>query len=218
MRKIRPLQRASAFREPKRKFILYAEGANTEPDYFRAVQKTFRGALVEIEIIPAAGVPLTIARKAAEHRQLIARKKRRTDKDASFSDEDEVWAIFDRDNHPKVSEALLLCQENNVGIAFSNPCFEVWLILHLVDYQRPDDRHEVQRKLASLVKDYNPNCRKTTNCSSLMDRLEIAEERAERQLKRREEEGDNGGAPSTTVFNLTRTIRRAADLHLKKSK
>ena len=65
MRSPRSLKRRAPVRAPKRKFIIFSEGKNTEPDYFRAVRTELLGALLDLEIIDAAGVPLTIAEKAA---------------------------------------------------------------------------------------------------------------------------------------------------------
>ena len=36
-----------------------------------------------------------------------------------------------------------------------NPCFELWLILHERDYDRPDHRDAVQRELKKLLPEYD---------------------------------------------------------------
>ena len=103
-----------------------------------------------------------------------------------------------------------MCTRNQIGVARSNPCFEVWLILHVAAYDRPNDRHAVQAHLCSLRPEYQPNGKKLPNCAELIKSIEIAEQRAATQLKRREDEGMAFGSPSTTVFELTRSIRSAA--------
>ena len=118
-----------------------------------------------------------------------------------------IDAVFDRDEHPNVPEAISRCRNANVGVAFSNPCFEIWLILHFEDFDRPDHRHDVQRHLETLCGDYDRTKRKTTDCSKLMALVVEAEMRAERQLRRREDEGDPPGPPFTTTYELTRRIR-----------
>lgn len=213
MRKINSLQRAAALRPAKRKFVLFSEGKNTEPDYFKAVQSLFRGALIELEIIPAAGVPFTIAENAVALQAKLNKQSKRGARRNSFADKDEVWAIFDRDEHPRVTDALRLCKDNNVGVAFSNPCFELRLILHISDFDKAVDRHEVQRVLAAILKDYDPKRGKTTECMSLVSSLAEAEKRAARQVQNRQDEGSVDGAPSTTVFLLTAAIRKAAEEH-----
>jgi hypothetical protein len=205
------LRRRPPTREPKRRFTIFCEGRNTEPAYFRTLQRTVKNAIVNLEVVPAAGVPYTLAEKASARARelgLAGRARRRRD---SYEENDEVWAVFDRDEHPRYEEAVALCTRNRVGVGRSNPCFEVWLILHEADYDRPDDRHAVQAHLCTLRPEYLPDGGKLPNCADLITRIEVAEQRADAQLKRREMEGAAFGRPSTTVFLLTRTIRKAAE-------
>lgn len=208
----RGLSRRVNFREPKKKFTIYSEGRNTEPEYFRAVKKCFMGALVHLELIAPAGVPMTIAEKACLD---VSKKSKRKKGASSFEENDEVWAVFDRDEHPKCDEAIAKCQTSGVGVAFSDPCFELWLILHHSDFDRPDDRHDVQKAFQNICCDYDPNGKKTTDCLALMPLVEEAEKRAERQMARRIEEGERPSRPFTTVYELTRRLRQADDAHRK---
>ena len=193
------LRRRNAMREPKRKFTIVCEGRNAEPDYFRALQAAVRDALVELVIEPAAGVPMTIALRAIDIR-------RPSGKRASYEDNDEVWAVFDRDTHPKFNEAVNLCETKHVGVARSNPCFEMWLILHYTDFDRPGGHRAVQAHLQAICPEYDPTRAKRLDCVLLMDQRAVAERRAERQLADREAEGNPFGEPSTTVFMLTKAI------------
>lgn len=204
MRPNRPLRRKIARRSPKKKFIIYTEGKNTEPDYFAALARTLRSTLIEIEIVGRVGVPLTVAKKAREHAVSLSRQKRRR---SSFESQDEVWAVFDRDEHPEVASALDVCRGAAVGIAFSDPCFELWLILHLEDFDRPTDRHDVQAHFKSLCSEYDPARGKSANFARFMALVSAAERRAELQLERRLQEGKSPVAPCTMVFHLTRRLR-----------
>jgi hypothetical protein len=213
MRPHRSLIRKINIRPPNKKFILYTEGKNTEPDYFRAIKRYLSGALIELEIIDAAGVPFTIAEKAG---QRAAMRSRRGPGSSSFEVADEIWAVFDRDTHVRVDEALERCRQSKVEVAFSDPCFELWLILHHVDFDKLDDHHQVQAHLKVILCDYDPKKGKTTNCEKLMPLIEAAECRAEKQLARRKEEGARPSAPFTTVFQLTRRMREAHETRKKR--
>ena len=90
-----------------------------------------------------------------------------------------------------------------------NPCFELWLILHERDYDRPDHRDAVQRELKKLQPEYNNRRGKIPDCDDLVTRVEAAEERGKVLIERREKEGDPHGNPSTTVGMLTGAIRIA---------
>ena len=103
-----------------------------------------------------------------------------------------------------------MCEQNRVGVARSNPCFEIWLILHLGEFDRPDGRHAVQRHLKTLRPEYDPDKNKSCDCDHLVKNVEKAERLASLQLERRQSEGVPFGPPSTTVGHLTAAIRAAA--------
>lgn len=207
-RKHSDLRRRPAIREPKPRFTLFCEGERTEPDYFKALARAHPAILLEIK--PSAGVPGTLARRAIAHRADGKKAARRRGGVDSYEELDETWAVFDRDEHPSYKEAIDLCHSHNIGVARSNPCFELWLILHETGFDRPDDRHEVQRHLRTLRPEYDPNGAKTVACHELIARVQTAERRSADQLNRREQEGAPFAAPSTTVGDLTRAIREAA--------
>ena len=152
---------------------------------------------------------MTIAREAVKFAKSEGLTKKSRRKKNSFEENDEVWAVFDRDEHPNFDGALSLCQANGIGVARSNPCFELWLILHERDYDRPDPRNAVQRELKNLRPEYDNHRGKIPDCDDLVTRVELAEERGEAMVKRREVERNPHGNPSTTVGMLTRAIRIA---------
>jgi RloB-like protein len=209
-RPIPRLRRQSPSLAPRRKFFLFCEGRNTEPGYFNAIGRTY--FRTSIELNGGVGNPFTIADKAVDFARklgLTTGSRRRLN---SFEEKDEVWAVFDRDKHPKFIEAINKCNANGIKIGRSNPCFEVWLILHFDCFERPDDSKQVGRCLKKYCKEYDPEGRKTLDCMALMESLKDAEGRAETQLGNRCKEGDPYGAPSTTVFQLTRRIREANEV------
>lgn len=178
--------------------MLKAEGKYTEPAYFRAFARTLNKVIIDIQ--GGVGVPYTVAQKA------VAVTQERRD---SFESRDEVWAIFDRDEHPRFAEAVDLCKKHKVGVAQSNPCFEVWLILHVEEYNKPNKAKEVQAHLKKLLPEYDPAASKSVDCAALVGQVEVAEQRGARLLARRAEEGSPFGEPSTNVGHLTASIRKA---------
>ena len=205
--------------EPKRKFILFCEGEKTETEYFKAIGRICSSTLIAVETHGGVGVPYTIAEKAVERARALglAPKSRGKGKKDSYEERDQVWAVFDRDDHPRFDEAVRECEKQNVGVGRSNPCFELWLILHEQDYDKPNDRHAMQKALAKLRPEYKLNGAKTPDCEDLVKRVEAAEQRGAKQLQNRESGGDPYGNPSTTVGRLTRAIREADLLAAKKS-
>jgi hypothetical protein len=205
-----PLSRRKPTRSPPKNFIIFCEGKNTEPLYFEALKRHLKSALIEIKTEAAVGTPYTIAQAAIKLAKSTGLNTKRRDRLNSFERGDEVWAVFDRDEHPRFQEAVNLCGQHRVGVARSNPCFELWLILHHADFDRADGRHEVQKHLSKLCPEYSPEKGKTPKCESFIGLVEDAEKRAERQMVRRTKERADHEAPSTTVHYLTRSIRNAA--------
>ncbi|SEH28565.1 RloB-like protein [Magnetospirillum fulvum] len=198
------LKRKPAIRDPKHRFFIFCEGENTEYAYFSALKRDFPGALIELKIIAPAGAAYTCAEKAtsAVHKRGYARD--------SFEKNDQIWAVFDRDETDRYQDAVSLCQRSNVGIGRSNPCFEIFLILHIENFNKDCTTRDVERYLQKIHPAYNADRKKIPDCQALVKEIEIAERRAEDQLAERDREGNSFGAPSTTVFLLTRAIRSAA--------
>ena len=203
------LKRRRSQREPKRRFLLYCEGRNTEPAYFEAIKRACTSTLIAVEVTPGVGVPYTIAERAVQRArdEGLTRGSRRS-KD-SFEENDQVWAVFDRDEHPRFDEAITLCDRHGVLVGRSNPCFELWLILHEQDHDRFEHRDKMQAILETLRPEYDKDVGKTPDCKDLVSRVQHAERRADVLLRRRRESGDPYGNPSTTVGHLTRKIREA---------
>ena len=181
------IKRRGLRKEPKVRFILFCEGRNTEPVYFSAIKKIWTSALISIESRRGVGVPITIAQEAlkfAKSEGLVPGTRRRRN---MFEERDEVWAVFDRDEHERYEEAVSICEANGIGVARSNPCFEVWLILHEQDYDRPDDRHQVQGSWNDLRPEYDGAGTKVPDCEEMVARVMDAEKRGEELRQRRRE-------------------------------
>lgn len=209
------LRRAKPTRAPKRRFIIYCEGEKTEPGYFGALRQLFKNSLL-IEIEPVGGVAMTVARDAVARaqREGLAQGSRKP-KD-SFAENDQIWAIFDRDEHPNFENAVAHCETRGVKVGRSNPCFELWLILHEEQYDRPDDRDGVCARLRELRPEYDPNGGKSCDWQNMILRLAEAEERAEKQIALRNRDSSPYGRPSTTVGRLTAAMGEAAEAHISR--
>lgn len=208
-RNVPKLKRSSSSLEPRRRFILFCEGLKTEVEYFEAIRRVYSSTLISVETHGGQGVPYTIAEKAIEQARALGLTRHNRRRRDSYEERDQVWAVFDRDNHPRFNEAVTYCQSRNVGVGRSNPCFELWLILHEQDFDRYEDRHKMQKLLAGLRPEYDPDSAKTPDCDDMVKWVEVAEQRSDIQLQRRIDDDNPYGNPSTTVGRLTREIREA---------
>lgn len=214
-RRIENFSRQGKKRIPKRRFYLFCEGGKTEPEYFRAIKQRYRHSLIELVTVGAIGVPLTVATEAIKKKAEISRKIRGEEK-SSFEKNDEVWVVFDRDDHPHYRESIRRCIAKGVLVGRSDPCFELWLLLHHVNYDKLDGRVVVQRELEKHCTEYNHNNHKMVDCEKIIEKVDDAEKRAALQLRKRKDEGDELGGPSTTVGRLTSSIRAAAQRFMPK--
>lgn len=202
----RPLNRSVEQVSPKVALHIVCEGINTEPQYFTDCVEHYTAGLVQLEIIPGAGVPDTLVRKAIEVREELLRQKRRSPD--SFTACFRVWAVFDRDEHPLVEESIALALANKIDVAFSDPCFEIWPILHLANYGAQDGRHEVQRKLSELMPNYEHDKGARIDYDVIKDQFQNAYDRAARLNDARINENCPRGRPSTSVGDLVLKIKQ----------
>ena len=188
---------------PKVEIVVACEGKVTEKCYFNSCKLEYGAGLVTLRWLPISGVPITVVQAAIEERERLLEKARKS-KD-SF-DVFRVWAIFDRDEHPKVPEAIELAKSSGIDVAFSDPCFELWPLLHLEDYGGLHGRHHVQQCLHERMPIYHHDKSPVVDFDLIKNDVDTAYRRAEILCKTRVEEGQQNGCPSTTVGKLVKKI------------
>ena len=145
--------RRTPFREPKPKMLIVCEGARTEKQYFEQLSKFHRNSLVDVIVEGGKGVPLTVVR-AAKVRKEKAISDAKSNED-EFLKYQSVWCVFDVDNHPNIPEARIMAADHGIELAISNPCFELWLLLHHRDCPGELHRHTAQTMLKDHVAGYD---------------------------------------------------------------
>lgn len=183
---------------PKFLIIAVCEGKNTEPAYLKCFAKHYGNGLVEIESLAPSGAPLTIVQKAVTRKKELDAKKKTDSFDVLY----EVWAVFDVDEHPNIPQAVNMAKDNNIHTAISNPCIEIWPLLHFTFYRSHIHRHDLQRELAKYMGSYKPDGSKIIDYEQIKADFNIAKTRAEKQLIEHEVVGDPFGNPSTTFYKL----------------
>lgn len=129
----RPLRRRVGTRRPRKTFLIFCEGERTEPEYLNALKmQPFVRDVAAVDLRVATGhggsVPRTLVALAVDARD------RAMAEDAEI---DEFWCVFDVEwprNHPGLREAIEEASRSRVQVAVSNPCFELWLVLHFQEY------------------------------------------------------------------------------------
>jgi hypothetical protein len=184
--------------------MIFAEGESTEPTYFTHWHRRYRERIL-VKIAPHEYTsPLQIVQAAVDQKTYDAREARRRRGDAF----DEYWCVFDVDQHPNVSEALRLSADNDIGIALSNPCIELWFLIHFEDQTAYLSRNAAQRRSKQHLK-----CSKLLTQSAL-DLLEANFEAAKvRAIKLRGKHHGDGSPqyenPSSDVWEIIEIIRQS---------
>src|SRR3954451_2941209 len=137
--KSRPLKRRKPRIEPRKRVLVICEGEKTEPSYFTGVKRLEQASTVDIEIDKAGGVPKTLVERAVAKKKDSKRAVSR-DGDPNLL-YDEIWCVFDVDEHPNLQDAKQQAKANGIELAISNPCFELWLHLHFKEQTASIERH-----------------------------------------------------------------------------
>lgn len=138
------------------RILIVSEGSKTEPRYFKEIQAAYglHSANVQVQPSELGTAPIQVVQYAQQLFEKGDRHKRIAPR--VF---DQVYAVFDRDDHASFHDALnsaatldgTLKNDNNQLISFKSiasvPSFELWLLLHFEDIQAPIHRDEVMRRL-----------------------------------------------------------------------
>jgi len=199
--KSRSLRRRRPRLEPRPRVLVVCEGKKTEPQYFSELQREEEVRLVEIVVEDCGGDPKAVVRRALELKRTADREARRQrDQNLGY---DEVWCVFDVDEHRKLLEAIDQAKANRISIALSNPCFELWILLHFRSQTAEIHRHDAQSACGDFIKHYD----KSISYAALKDGYPDAVRRAEQLDRRNSEIGERGKNPTTWVYRLTERLR-----------
>lgn len=134
------LERNEPNKIEKPTILIVCEGENTEPSYFRQ----FRLSSATIKAVGEGYNTISLVQRAVA----LAQEK----------EYDQVWCVFDKDDFSAndFNNAIVLAENNNFGVAYSNQAFEYWIILHLDDHQGGGmHRRDYHNKINSLLKPFN---------------------------------------------------------------
>ncbi len=136
-------RRRQPSRDKPRTILVYCGALRTEPAYFNALRRDTRRRNVTVKIRQDGTAPHALVKAAAAYR------------DRGPADFDEVWCVVDTDEFD-VAAAADVAAKHRVNLAVSNPCFELWLLLHHTDCRGScDGCSDVQRRLRHFVPDYD---------------------------------------------------------------
>ena len=146
-------RRVPNVRQLRKRILIVGEGRETETNYFHGLKNKDEVSTVFALIIKQGhgGSPEGVVRQAVEYKK---REEHRDRERKRINAYDEVWCLLDvesPDNLESLTRAIALARDNGILICLSNPCFEVWFLLHFVKTGRHyNDSGAVVRDLSIL--------------------------------------------------------------------
>lgn len=138
---------------------------------------------------------------------------------AGYQDYDHQWIVIDRDEErtcggghtlADFNKAIADAKKHNVKVAWSNPCFEIWFLLHFNFQNTQMDRGQVYKKLSRIMeREYGDSYRK--NCDKMYELLKCKYVNAHRNVKNLYVKFHKGQRPAdsnpgTTVYQLVELL------------
>ncbi len=164
-------------------------GLRTEPDYFNGLKAHLRNPAVTVKVRARGQAPENLVQHACSPRVV------------GLDEFDQVWCVVDVDEFP-LDKAARDAAREDICLAVSNPCFELWLLLHRCDWRKPlVDAKAAHRELEKHVATYGKDQLRFSDFAAGLD-----------DAVRRGEQLDPTGRdhainPSSGVWKLVRLMR-----------
>ncbi len=193
---------------PKAKPVIHIfhSGKKAEPIYFGDFGEFLArsDAQVRVKNYPFRG------NKNGAPWQVIERAVK--EKNKIFEDDcDQIWCAFDLDDYwqqdkNKFKKSLEVAEKNNIKIAYSNECFELWFLLHFNLVESAISRADYNKKLKKFFKNLNFDYAK--NSDEIFSHLLDFQKKAIQNAKKIYTPKQPSKNPSTSVFKLVEELNK----------
>lgn len=177
-RPYRTPNRPHGVRNPKL-IIIATEGTKTEPRYFDALAIFYASSKIHVRVLDRL--------ESASDPQRVLNQLREFRREYRLHPTDELWLVIDVDRWTTqmLSDVTSQAGQLFASLAVSNPCFEVWLLLHhraLSDYDQSvldefqqnnkdgTSRSRLERELIAIVGELNKANLNTDNYIPYIDK------------------------------------------------
>ncbi|MBI1313523.1 RloB domain-containing protein [bacterium] len=193
--------RRAPFKEARPRILVVTEGAVTEPQYLDGLKKACRNPLVDVEVEDRHGRDPHALVKIARDRLRQAERQARRESDDNLK-YDDVWCVFDIDDHQTVADAKQMARDNQIELAISNPAIELWLLLHFRASPGMQHRDQIREMLKHFIPEYDKHVdfeQYKIGYADAVTRAESLDQIAER-------DGEENRNPTTGMYRLTKRI------------
>lgn len=176
---------------------VFCEGQVTEPEYLCLLAKSNRNVVLKIK-------------KCGKSPEKLLQEAQKFDtSNKRMKEVDEIWCIFDVDNYTSqhIDDIRMSATRSSIQTGVSNPCFELWLVLHKAEQTAYITSDKVKRR-AEALRLINGKEIAETGWSCLLDNYEDAKARAIALKRMHQQKGSpTGSNPSTDVWRLVDVLR-----------
>lgn len=189
------------------KIYIFCNGQIAEPSYFKEYKDYLRSRTITINYNRyKGGAPWELIEKVVAEKNALSRRGRFVDEDG-----DQCWCVFDVDefwkqNPSQFKAAVRLAKDNDIQLAWSNECFELWYLLHFQAVQTAITRRDYNTKLKTHFRRLGGKM--YTKNSSVFDRIIEKQPVAIKNAKQIFQPNRVNSNPSTAVFKLVEEINR----------
>lgn len=193
MRKKRPLDRSLGVVRDANLIVLASEDKYAVRQYF----ELFRSTRIQFKVLPTEN-----GKSAPGH--VMARLNEYM-KEFDFGEGDKFWVVCDCDHWiesghiQSLTQVIRECRQKGIQVALSNPCFELWLLLHFAEF--PEDpeltRADVEQRIRNVVGAYD---------KTRIDKLPIQDHHVKEAVRRSADNQRDGSdiprRPQTAVHRI----------------
>ncbi len=166
--------------------VIAAEGRETENIYFEAMKVSLCASKVHVEVLHRDSDQSSPEHVFDQIHQFMS--------EYNIEEDDQLWVVVDKDRWKvkMLAEIARYCAQNkNLSFCVSNPCFELWLLLHIEDIATySDEQMDALAKnkktngktwLKQRMKDLTEHYQESSyDAMALLQHVQSAIERAER--------------------------------------
>jgi hypothetical protein len=142
------VNRKGNYRKQKNLIVIVSQGLETEPNYFKHFNKCGCSFLLKIKA------------KGKDPISLIKYAKFLKENEFALSRKDKIYCIYDVNSTSEKSlkDAQELAEKNGLISCISNPCFELWFLLHFAYSTSGFSSYsDVKRDLIKHISRYDKN-------------------------------------------------------------
>jgi len=200
--------RKTDMRKERITFLIVCEGQKTERIYFGKYRERNSGLII---FTPNTTVtdPINLVKFTLNQINKY---------DLDFEHGDQVWCVFDTDKNTNenINQARLIAEKNNINLCMSNPCFELWYLLHYCYFDQKISNIDLQKTLEKHIQNYD---KLKDYFNSLLGKRNIAIDNAKKLIKKHQAEKTMllsvKSNPSTQVVGLVEEILKVIEQNKK---